>query len=444
LSVAPNRGLAAWGAIFTPDLHDRGGDLEWGRIRALDREGLSQREIAKRLNVNRRTVARMLMAKTEPPRYTRRRSGSQLDALMPMIQRALRKQPDIKAPQLTALLRAKGDYQGSVDLVRRRLAMLRAECGMAHAEYLPGAELHFDWVEMPTRRWVGGVERRVYALVALLPYSGAHTAHFSFDATIESFLEGHVKILQWLRGVPRLCVYRDLLCCVAKRDGRGALHWNRRFRELRNYYAFRSHLDIVGSRSHDDIGFRSTGVAAIDGRSTGVAPVNRQPTGVATINRRPTGASIDSQPIDVASVDLRPIDAAVERLKQSFWPTYRLGGLVYLDRLYAAWRDECNGNGQSTAVNGAHPPPISRLLAEDRAALSRLPNSGFDYSLRRRERVPPNGYIRYGASFYGVPLEIAAKHVDLHASRDEVWIVSRGRKVAAYRRSYKPGEWLPG
>jgi hypothetical protein len=36
-------------------------------------------------------------------------------------------------------------------------------------------------------------ERRVYALVAALPYSGAPTAFFSFDMTIESFLEGHAR-----------------------------------------------------------------------------------------------------------------------------------------------------------------------------------------------------------------------------------------------------------
>ena len=33
-----------------------------------------------------------------------------------------------------------------------------------------------------------------YALVASLPFCGAQIAHFSFDMTIESFLEGHVRV----------------------------------------------------------------------------------------------------------------------------------------------------------------------------------------------------------------------------------------------------------
>ena len=54
------------------------------------------------------------------------------------------------------------------------------------------------------------MERRVYALVASLPFSGAQTAHFSFDMTLESFLEGHVRVFEWLGGVPRECVYDNL------------------------------------------------------------------------------------------------------------------------------------------------------------------------------------------------------------------------------------------
>jgi hypothetical protein len=44
---------------------------------------------------------------------------------MPMIERVLVEWPEIKAPRLTGLLRDEHGCQGSVDLVRRRLAGLR-------------------------------------------------------------------------------------------------------------------------------------------------------------------------------------------------------------------------------------------------------------------------------------------------------------------------------
>ncbi len=77
----------------------------------------------------------------------------------------------------------------------------------------------------------------VYALVCSLPFSGASTAHFTFDMTVESFLEGHVRAFEWLGGVPRECVYDDLRSAVARRDGDQVV-WNARFVQLRGHYAF--------------------------------------------------------------------------------------------------------------------------------------------------------------------------------------------------------------
>ena len=144
--------------------------LEWARVRTLVADGLSQREIARRLGINRRTVARML-ASDEPPRYRRAPAGSQLDSLEPVLRRLLGEWPQIKAPRATEILRAEYGYVGSVDVVRRRLRELRPSAvrPAQRTGYRPGQVLQLDWAEMPTRPRVAGRERRVYALVASLP-----------------------------------------------------------------------------------------------------------------------------------------------------------------------------------------------------------------------------------------------------------------------------------
>jgi transposase len=48
--------------------------LEWAEIGALAGDGVSQRQITKRLGVHRRTVTRALAADA-PPRYVQRRRG---------------------------------------------------------------------------------------------------------------------------------------------------------------------------------------------------------------------------------------------------------------------------------------------------------------------------------------------------------------------------------
>ncbi len=81
--------------------------------------------------------------------------------------------PQIKAPRATDLLREEYGYDGSVDLVKRRLRELRPRTvrPAQRTGYRPGQVLQLDWAEMATRPRLAGRERRVYALVASLPYS---------------------------------------------------------------------------------------------------------------------------------------------------------------------------------------------------------------------------------------------------------------------------------
>jgi transposase len=348
-------------------------------------DGLSQREIARRLGINRRTVARLL-AFDEPPRYRRAPAGSQLDSLMPVLRRLLEEWPQIKAPRATEVLREYG-YTGSVDVVRRGLRQLRPSTlrPAQRTGYRPGQVLQLDWAEMPTRPKVAGRERRVYALVAALPYSAAQTAFFSFDMTIESFLEGHAPAFEWLDGVPRECVYDNLRSVVARRE-RDEVTWNARFLHLRGHYAF---------------------------HATACTPATPREKG--------------------------SVEAAVRYLKTGFWPARRFDSLGELDAQYAEWRDEvCNRRRHASGRF-----LVEHRLEEERRALRPLPPARFDWLAARVVRVPADGYLRHDGCFYRAPLSLVQQRVELRASRDEILIRFHGVHVAHYRRCYQRGTWLP-
>ena len=131
--------------------------VEWAQVRAMAADGVGQREIAQRLGINRRTVKRLVEA-AEPPRYERAPAGSMLDPLQPVIGRLLEEWPAIKAPRVTELLRDDYGYAGSVDLVRRRMAMIRpgAPRPAQRTGYRPGQVMQVDWAEMPTRPKIAG------------------------------------------------------------------------------------------------------------------------------------------------------------------------------------------------------------------------------------------------------------------------------------------------
>ena len=76
-------GVGLTGAVGSLEVVDgdaRGGGeevfsaVEWARVRAMAADGVKQREIARRLGINRRTVKRLVEA-DEPPRYERALAG---------------------------------------------------------------------------------------------------------------------------------------------------------------------------------------------------------------------------------------------------------------------------------------------------------------------------------------------------------------------------------
>jgi hypothetical protein len=206
---------------------------------------------------------------------------------------------------------------------------------------------------MPTRPKVAGRERRVYALIASLPFSGAQTAHFSFDLSAESFLEGHVRALEWLGGVPRECVYDNLRSVVAREKG--------------------------------------------------------------------------------------AVEGAVRHLKTGFWPARRIASLADLDEQYADWRDRvCNRRRHATGGFW-----VRERLEVEGDALRPLPPNPFDYAGRRATRVPLDGYLKLGGSFYRAPEPLVHQRVELRFDRNRVWICHRGQTVARYIRSYDRGQWFP-
>jgi hypothetical protein len=274
-----------------------------------------------------------------------------------------------------------------VDLVKRRLAKLRPAPVRAaqRTGYRPGQVLQIDWAEMPTRPRIAGRERRVYALVCALPYSGAATAHFSLEMTVESFLEGHVRALAWLGGVPRECVYDNLRSAVARRDGE-QITWNARFVQLRGHYAFHATACTPGT------------------------------------------------PREKGSVE-----GAVRYLKTGFWPARRFATLCELDEAFAAWRDRV-ALPRRHATRGHI---VAELLAHEREQLRPLPPLAFDAAGRRATRVPLDGYLKHTGSFYRAPEALVHQRVELRWNRDRVWIEHRGQPVAAYARSYESATWQP-
>lgn len=119
------------------------------KMRRLWKQGNNFSQIAKELNINRKTVAKYLKCNT-PPSYSKREKSTRNDPFAPfknLAEQLLGKSDEVLAVDVYETLVKKG-YQGSERTVRRRIAEFKANEDKERffeQEYTPGEQSQFDF-----------------------------------------------------------------------------------------------------------------------------------------------------------------------------------------------------------------------------------------------------------------------------------------------------------
>lgn len=197
-------------------------------IHVLKAQGLSERQIARKLGISRNTVARYLDA-PEAPRYKLRQARpTKLDAFKTYIARRIAEaHPEwIPAPAMLRELQALG-YVGQV----RQLQAFMRSCKPAakddpvvRFETPPGQQLQCDFVVFRRGR------HPLYAFTATLGHSHSRWrwVRFTADETADTLVACHHALFASLGGVPKEILYDNAKSVVIKRDlyGPGQHRWN--------------------------------------------------------------------------------------------------------------------------------------------------------------------------------------------------------------------------
>jgi transposase len=195
---------------------------EYIEVRRLAAEGLSQRAIALKTGLHRRTVRKILELKA-PPGYRRRQPAARpvlgpyigvIDAILQRDKGAPKKQRHT-AQRIFDRLREEYGYQGGHTQVREYVREAREQSREAFVplSHDPGGA-QADWGEAFVRD--GGARRKVYVFMMTLPFSDTRFAACFPRATLEFFLEGHRKAFEFFGGVPRKIVYDNLRSAVTQ------------------------------------------------------------------------------------------------------------------------------------------------------------------------------------------------------------------------------------
>jgi transposase len=357
-------------------------------------DGHSQRDVARELGHSRKTVAKAL-EHASPPGYRmgQARVSPLMDEFRPLVEQwmesdktAPRKQRH-SAQRMFERLRDEHQFAGCDGTVRRFVAKLKAQ--QPKEAYMPlvfeaGEEAQVDWGEAKVIE--NGTLRTVQLFCMRLSHSKASFVYPYERATMEAFLDGHVRAFAFFGGVPRRLAYDNLKSAVTH-VGRGReRELNQRFVQLRSFYLFDTRFCNVES------GNEKGDVENLVKRSqrTYLTPVP-EVTGIAS--------------------DLAPkLEAACRR-------------------------DLLKVDDRQTQSRG-------QLLEKERMAFVPLPSSAFRACREEPTQVSKQLLVRFDGNDYSAPTEQAHRACVVRGFVDRVEIEVNHEPVAVHARSYGQGEFV--
>jgi len=211
------------------------------------RDGISIREIARRLRLSRNTVKKYLRGDVSDPKYPPRRAVSKLDPFAERLRGWLKADAiKPKRERRTALahfatLQALG-YPGSYGRVSAFVRQWRHEQGQLRPSvyiplcFAPGEAFQFDWSEEAVS--LGG--KRVHLRVAhvKLCHSRAFLLVAYFSEAHEMLFDAHGRAFRFFGGIPARGIYDNMKTAVDKVKKGKARDVNRRFHGMAGHYLF--------------------------------------------------------------------------------------------------------------------------------------------------------------------------------------------------------------
>lgn len=361
----------------------------WAEIRRLHEiEGLSHREIARRVGCHRKTVSKAVALSQPPDEGASSKRGSILDPYKAKIDQLVAQSPELSAVRIWEEIRnGPNGYPGSVILVRRYVRKNRPARGRVYQEvsYEPGQAMQVDWGDCGQIN-IENTSRKVSVFVAVLCYSRLCYIEFTLSQRKAEFYRAIVGALEFFEGSPRRIIFDNLKAAVVNGSGRNAcLH--------PEFLALCGHFCLEP-----------------------IACQRRDP---------------ESKGMVEASVRYVKHNALQGRADQlTCWDDYR--------QLAITWRDEV---ANVRLHQRTRQRPLDRF-GQERLHLRALPQVRLDTDEIVPALVTSHARIKFDGNRYSVPPEFVRKPVTIRAHATQVRVIYQGREIASHPRSYARGELI--
>lgn len=191
-------------------------------------EKIGFRAIARRLKIDRKTVAEIVRRRKVRTEEERGKRDSILDPYKPLIEEFLRMDQMMPGTVILQRIRRHG-YNGGISILGEYLRGIRVNPKPREAflrlEFEPGSTAQVDWGEFGN---VFGDGIKIHAFVMVLCYSRKLYVEFTQSEKFEQFIRCHENAFKFFEGVPKECWYDNLTSAVTERMGK-LIRFNSRF-----------------------------------------------------------------------------------------------------------------------------------------------------------------------------------------------------------------------
>lgn len=339
-------------------------------IHQLHQDGVSIAEIARRLNMDRKTVRKYIRSGLEPPRYKPRESrGSLLDPFKPYLEARVADQPGLSARRLLREIRQNG-YDASYTLLTEFLRQVRPvqNEGYEHRFETPaGQQAQVDFARFAVRfRREPDLERIVWLFTMVLGHSRYLFGRFAWRQTLDTVVRCHVEAFNEFGGAPRELLYDRMKTAVLGEPEPGEILYHPTLLSLGAHYGF----TVKACKPY----------------------------------RAKTKGKVE-----------RPY----RYIRQDFFLGAQFDDIDDLNHQFEHWRADV----AHTRVHGTTGRVVADHFAEEKASLQPLPASAFNDVLSMERRVTRDGMVSVDGNLYSIPDGRRVKNVQVERTATELRIL---------------------
>ena len=211
---------------------------EYFEVQGLIRQGVSRREISRRMGIDRKTVRKYLNPVTGPPVSKPRQRASMLDGFKEYLKKRI-SQGCNNGAVLFREIKEQG-YQGHITIMRDFIQPLRQQerwRAEVRWESAPGQYAQVDWGYFNAQLPDGSLVK-LFAFVYTLAYSRFTYVEWTNRMDLATLERCHEAAFEYCGGVPEYIIYDRMKTVVLGEDGHGQVKYHPAFLDFAGYYGF--------------------------------------------------------------------------------------------------------------------------------------------------------------------------------------------------------------